>query len=173
MLDGITNFLAKLTKYEWLNVLIPGGVAVVLCRVLSLPAFTAENWFERIVVYFIWGEIVSRIGAVIIEPMMKSCGMVRFAKYADYIAYSSKNKDEANHLLGNANLCRTMIALGLVLFFIRIYYMLPVCGHVRCLTFVLKDIALLGWSMLFMAAYCRQVKFIVGRVEEFKKLEGA
>lgn len=168
-MQTITNFLARLSKYDWLNEVIPGAAFVVVCRTLDLPMVRADNLFETIVEYFIAGAIISRIGAALIEPMLKGVGLVKFAPYEQYLDYRKANEQDADMLMARLNFNRTMISLWCVTLGLKLFFSLPTCGHVRCLHFSWRDVILVALALLFIVAYVRQVKFINGRISAYIK----
>lgn len=168
-MESITNFLARLSKYDWLNEVIPGVAFAVLCRTLDLPMVHTDNLFETIVKYIIAGTIISRIGAVFIEPTLKGIGLVKFAPYEQYLDYRKANEQDADMLMARLNFNRTMISLWFVTLGLKLFCSLPTCGHVRCLQFSWSDVVLVVLAVLFIVAYVRQVGFVRGRISAYIK----
>jgi uncharacterized membrane protein len=100
--------------------------------------------------------------------MLKYAQVVRVYKYDDYQEYQALHKEFSDILMANANFARTLCALGLLLAILRLSVLLPCCGHVACVLFGWRDVAVAAWIMLFLFAYCRQVNFLVARIEKFK-----
>lgn len=171
-MESIINFLTRLSKYDWLNEMIPGAAFFMLCRTLDLPMVRADNWFEIIVEYFIAGAVISRIGATIIEPALKGVGLVKFAPYEQYLDYRKANEQDADVLMAMLNFNRTMISLWCVTLGLKLFFALPTCGHIRCLHFSWYDVALAALALLFIVAYVRQVGFVKGRVSAYIKKQG-
>lgn len=168
-MEAITSFLARLGKYDWLNEVIPGAAFVVLCRTLELPMVHTDNWFETVIEYFIAGAIISRIGAVFIEPMLKGIGLVKFAPYEQYLDYRKANEKDADMLMSMLNFNRSMISLWCLTLGFKLVCSLPICGHVRCLHFTWGDVVLVVLALLFVFAYVRRVGFIKGRISAYMK----
>ena len=168
-MEWINAFLSIITKYEWLNWLLPGVFFVLMARVLKCPMFSPENWMESLGAYIFWGELSSRVGALVIEPLLRFANVVKFAEYDDYQDYQRNNKEYSDTLMSNANFARTLCALGIILLVMRVVVLLPNCGHVYCFVFGWKDLAVIAWAVLFLLAYCRQVNFLVKRIDKFKK----
>ena len=167
-MEIITSIINRLSKYEWLNRLFPGVFLVLMAKALQCPMFSPDNWLETLGVYMLWGELSSRVGALVIEPLLKHAHIVRFAEYGDYQDYQALHKEIANMLMTNANFARTLCALGLLVELLRFSVVLPCCSHIACVAFGWRDVAVLAWIMLFLFAYCRQVNFLVARIEKFK-----
>lgn len=168
-METITSIINRLSKYEWLNRLFPGVFLVLMAKVLQCPMFSPDNWLETLGVYMLWGELSSRVGALVVEPLLRFARVIRFADYVDYQDYQKENKEYCGMLLANANFARTLCALGLLLFVMRLVVLLPTCGHLVCKVIGWRDIALFAWTILFLFAYCRQVNFLVERIDKFKK----
>jgi len=167
-MEIITGIINRLSKYEWFNRLFPGVFFVLMAKVLRCPMFSPSNWLETLGMYMLWGELTSRVGALVLEPLLKYAHVVRFSEYEDYQDYQEQDKCGADMLTTNANFARTLCALGLLLELLRFSVLLPRCGHVQCATFGWRDIAVFAWTALFLFAYCRQVNFLVARIEKFK-----
>lgn len=168
-MELLNSFLARVTKYEWLNRLLPGVFFVLMARVLKCPMFSPENWLEAVGAYILWGELSSRVGALVIEPLLRFANIVKFAEYDDYQDYQKINKGCSDMLIANANFARTLCALGIMLLVMRVVRLVQNCNHVSCVSFGWKDLAIIIWVMLFLFAYCRQVNFLVKRIDKFKK----
>ena len=167
-MEWINSFLARVSKYEWLNRLLPGVFFVLMARVLECPMFSPQNWIESLGAYILWGELSSRIGAVVVEPLLRFANIVKFAEYDDYQDYQKSNKEYSDMLMTNANFARTLCALGIILLAMRTLLLLPSYDHIACMAFGWKDLAIIAWVVLFLFAYCRQVNFLVRRIEKFK-----
>lgn len=168
-METISRFLSHLSKYEWLNDIIPGTSFVILSRLLSLPIIPTQNWFERFIVFFVVGAVLSRIGALVVEPIIKGLGLVRFAPYDQYLDYRSANEADASMLVSILNFYRTMTAHWISLLVLKMAYCLPTCEHVRCLSFSWLDIFLFLLACLFAIAFINQVGFIKGRIKKYLK----
>lgn len=168
-MDFLKSIIFKFSKYELFNRLLPGVFFVLLSKVLKCPMLKPDNWVETFGVYIFWGELSSRIGALFIEPFLKITKFVRFVEYSDYQDYQRENKEYSDKLIANANFARTLCAHGLLLEVMRLWVLLPNCKHIACVSFGWLDIAVFALTILFLFAYCRQVNFLVDRIEKFKK----
>ena len=169
MMDWLSGFFKQLGKYDWLNILFPGVFFVLLSRGLSCPLLQPENWLERIGSYLLYGELCSRVGAIIIEPVIKHAARLKFVERCDFEDYRKENREFANILVTKLNFCRTLCAMGVVLMISRFVVLVPNLSQLTGVSFGWKDVGLVFWTLLLAAAYCRQVDFIVESVEKYLK----
>ena len=102
MEDIIKNLVEKISSYDILNNLFPG---VIFCSIVErttrITFSTGEIW-EDLFLYYFAGMIISRIGSIFIEKILKSIKVrnkktkekdkfLKFAPYGDYIEASEAN----------------------------------------------------------------------------------
>lgn len=159
---ALSDLLAKLSSYNLFNYLLPG---VLFCAIAD--GFFGYDLVQKDIVigvflYYFVGLVVSRVGSVLIEPVLKKIGFVTFASYSDYVA--AEAKDPKIETLSEANnMYRTLVALLASLFLLAGYNgvvdALPELNHYT------KYIALTGLLVLFLCAYRKQTNFLRQRVE--------
>jgi len=158
------DLLNKVSSYNILNNLLPGGVFVFLLRRMTSFNLYDENAVIQLIICYFAGMIISRFGSVIVEPVLRK--FVKFAEYPDYIKASKKDA-KIEILLETNNTYRSFAALFVVLFLAELYEVLekklPVCENIR---FFLIFIVLF---LLFVISYIKQTKYIVNRVKEALK----
>ena len=88
MEDIIKNLVEKISSYDILNNLFPG---VIFCSIVErttrITFSTGEIW-EDLFLYYFAGMIISRIGSIFIEKILKSI-KVRNKKTKEKINFSS------------------------------------------------------------------------------------
>ena len=151
------ELLKKISEYDILNKIVPGVIFVTTLNVAYGIKIEINNFLESLLVFYACGEILSRIGAIILEDIFKK--FIKFADYTDYVEASKVDKkiDLFNKI---NNMYRTLISLFSTLFFINIVIIFLKCNHIY---YVLFFIFLL-LTLLFIKSYIRQTKFIVKRV---------
>lgn len=96
MEDIIKSVSEKISSYNIFNNLLPG---VVFCYILNkITRFTIANGdlVENIFMYYFVGMIISRIGSLIVEPILtkaktKKIGpFIKRSNYKDYIVAAKK-----------------------------------------------------------------------------------
>ena len=104
MEDIIKNLVEKISSYDILNNLFPG---VIFCSIVErttrITFSTGEIW-EDLFLYYFAGMIISRIGSIFIEKILKSIKVRnkktkekdKFLKFAPYCIFR-KNRALAPH----------------------------------------------------------------------------
>lgn len=104
------KILEKISSYNIFNYLFPGVVFCVVCdRYFSIPLIQ-ETIVNGIFLYYFIGLVISRIGSVVIEPMMKKVGLLEFSEYSDFLKASKM--DSKIEILSEANnMYRTILSM--------------------------------------------------------------
>ncbi len=156
------NFLDKLSSYNLFNYLFPGILFVVIASEISSINFIQENIFIGVFVYYFIGLIISRIGSLIIEPLLKTLSFVTFSEYKDYISASSKDKNI--ELLSEVNnMYRTISAMFLLVLCIP-----PLEGFYIMYPEAITIVMVIALIILFLCSYKKQTKYITQRVDANK-----
>lgn len=159
------ELLDKLSSYNIFNYLLPGVLFTVILKALTEYDFTQENILIGAFVYYFIGLIVSRIGSLVIEPILKKIKFLKFSKYSDFITASKK--DIKIEVLSEVNnMYRTICSLLLLTFILKLFEWF--CTNVEFLkdydTFILIAL-LLG---LFLFSYRKQTDYVRKRVDNNK-----
>lgn len=162
------DLLEKLSSYNIFNYLLPGVVFVAISKSLTKYNFVQEDIVIGVFLYYFIGLVISRIGSIVIEPILKWIKFVRFSEYIDYVDASSKDKlievlSEAN------NMYRTFLSLFLSLSLLKIFEILS--ERYQCLSLISSEIAILGLLILFAFSYRKQTAYITKRVDRVKNKE--
>ncbi len=160
------DFLDKIGTYNIFNYLLPGVLFAVFTSRLTGFNLVQEDILEGAFVYYFIGSVVSRIGSLIIEPMLKKIKFISFAPYNDFILASKL--DPKIEILSEANnMYRTFCALILCLAVTYCCYIaeqkLPILSEVR------PGAIVLGLLILYLFSYKKQTDYINKRVNANKK----
>src|SRR5581483_4518955 len=79
------DLLDKLSSYNLFNYLLPGTLFVAVAQRISDLEFEQDNIVIELFVYYFVGLVISRIGSLIVEPIMKATKFVTFAPYKDFV----------------------------------------------------------------------------------------
>jgi predicted neutral ceramidase superfamily lipid hydrolase len=157
----MNEIINKLSSYNILNFLIPGGVYLLLCdNYLDFNIETSSVSF--LLVAYIAGMIISRVGSLIIEPIFRSIKLISYAKYSDYVKASMKDQ-KIETLLMETNMLRTMISLVLLFLFsvliqrIKIQFDL----HHNLILFI----GLIFVLLILFLSYRKQISYIKKRID--------
>lgn len=85
------KLLDKITSFNIFTYFLPGLIFSFLVeRYTSWVLLSGEVYKDVFIIYFI-GLVISRIGSVIIEPILVSLKFVKMGKYEDYVAACKLN----------------------------------------------------------------------------------
>lgn len=112
--------LEKLSSYNIFNYLFPGVLVAVLGSAVSSFNLLADDIVVGVFLYYFYGLVVSRIGSLILEPILKWIKVIEFAPYADFVTASRIDEkievlSEQNNMyrtLASTFLCLTLLALA-------------------------------------------------------------
>ena len=154
------KFLAQLSSYNILNNLLPGSIFCFVLKFLFNIHLMASDLIEDLFLYYFCGIVISRVGSILVEPILKK---IRFIKFIDYKTFlnASKIDPKIEVLSETNNMYRTFIALfvlvaivGVYNYFSDIYIQLKEYLPVAIIAFLL---------ILFTISYKKQVSYITKR----------
>ena len=157
------EFLDKLSSYSIFNYLLPGTIFAGLSDKLTSYSLIQDNILIGLFLYYFIGLIISRIGSLTLEPLLKWIKVVKFADYNDYVK-ASKLDPKVELFSEQNNMYRTLCSLPIMLGFLKIYdglirNNLPGGAHMN------DVILLMGLLALFLMSYRKQTKYVVQRIE--------
>lgn len=156
------DLLEKLSSYNIFNYLFPGVLVAVLGTAISSFDLLADDIVVGVFLYYFYGLVVSRIGSLVLEPILKKARVVRFAPYADFVT-ASRIDDKIEMLSEQNNVYRTLASTFLCLTLIGLadWFLarLPTLYTYRVQIAVLLLLALFIWS------YRKQTTYVAARVK--------
>ena len=157
----MSELIQKLSSYNLFNYLFPGTVFAHLAERFTAYQLLQEDLFVAFFVYYFAGLVISRVGSLLIEPVLKKVGFVKFASYEDFVR--REKEDQKLEVLSEANnTYRTLTSLFLSLGVLKgaetllALEAVPVQAGPVVLT--------LGLSALFLFSYRKQTEYIRKRV---------
>lgn len=109
--------------------------------------------------------MVSRIGSIVIEPVLKGVGFLHFSEYKDYI--QAAKEDKVLEILSEANnMYRTFLSLFLCLAMLKTFEVIT--GYHPFLNDWLPAIIVVGLLFIFAFSYRKQTSYISKRVSSAK-----
>ena len=160
----MSDMLAKISSYNIFNYLFPGAVFGVFGERVRLLDLGTHDVLTRLIIYYFLGLCISRVGSVIIEPVLKLSKFVTQAPYANYLKASDKDS-EMSVMVEVTNTYRTLTAgflllpLSLKTKAVADHYHLSDADR-----YVILSILLLS---LFAFSYRKQSSFVRKRVEHY------
>jgi hypothetical protein len=156
------DLLDKLSSYNLFNYLLPGTLFAAAAEHISDYSFHRGDLIIDLFTYYFIGLVISRIGSLVVEPVLKKTGFVKFASYSAYVKASSLDEHIAI-LSEQNNMFRTLCALFLAL---PAFRALDAIGRYFGVGPVLGSLIAFGLlSALFAFAYRKQTQFVKKRVE--------
>ena len=160
------EILEKISSYNLFNYLLPGTVFVFVLSKISDHNLLQNDLLIGAFLYYFIGLIISRIGSVIIEPLLKKWKFLRFAEYSDFVIYSKKD-DKIDILSETNNMYRTIIALILALVLVKGFdWIILKIGMNETWQSIVALTLLLA---LFLFSYRKQTNYITKRILAHKE----
>lgn len=160
------ELLNKISSYNIFNYMLPGVLFAVLSHKISDINLLQDDIFVGVFVYYFFGLVLSRIGSIIVEPLLRRLSTVRFADYESFVRASSKDPN-LEVLSETNNMYRTLVALVLVGLLLRGYMCLSVI--VPQLMSWLLSLSLWGLLFLFILAFRKQTVYISRRISAIEE----
>jgi hypothetical protein len=85
------DILDKISSYNLFNYLLPGVIFAVLSQRLGIIVLPKADIVVLAFLYYFIGMIVSRLGSLFLEPLLKRFKIVKYAPYADYLKACDKD----------------------------------------------------------------------------------
>jgi hypothetical protein len=152
----------KLSSYNLFNYLFPGIIFALSSKGVTGIDLIQENVFLGLFLYYFYGLLISRIGSLIIEGILKAARFVKFASYSDFVC-ASKIDEKINLLSENSNMYRTLLSM---IFCLALLYLYTKLGEkIQWLDqykYLLLGILLLT---IFLFSYKKQTKYITKRID--------
>lgn len=159
----MNELLNKLSEYHFVQSLVPGMIFTYCSKMFYEINFLTDKPIYDFCVILIIGLIISRIGSIIVEPLLKKIKILNFCNYSDYIK-ASQNDSTIEKLSETNNLYRVIIATFFILIVENFYFILSE-----------KIVWLADWSylllsvlliVLFVFSYRKQTNFIKQRIKK-------
>lgn len=162
------NIIEKITRYNLFNHLLPSVVFVLIA------SYTFEFDIGKVsglgvvfVLFFAYflGMVISRLGSIIVEPVLKWLGFIKFAKYEDFLN-AVKVDTKIDKLSEENNVYRTYIAVfGTLLLLMTLK---EVATYYGLSDDQVINIGLLLLFVLFLFSYRKQTSYIKKRITKTK-----
>lgn len=156
------DILEKLTSYNLFNYLLPGVVFAVLASKTTGFSLMQQDWVLGAFLYYFIGLVISRVGSLVIEPLLKKLSFVQYAVYADFVA-ASKTDSKIEVLLEANNSYRTLATAFMLLLLLKLYDKISAVSPSIAHYGTTVGFALL--MLMFLFAYRKQTMYISKRVK--------
>jgi len=159
------DILDKLSSYNLFNYLLPGVVFVILADAITDYSFIQKDVVLGLFLYYFIGLVISRVGSLVVEPLLKRVSFLKFADYKDYVV--ATKKDERVELLSEVNnTYRTLCACFGLLILLKLVEILGKKFSIpQGWEFFILVVLLL---VIFLSSYKKQTAYVKKRVEANK-----
>lgn len=156
------ELLDKLSSYNLFNYLLPGVIfAALVDRFTSFHAIQ-DSIAVGVFVYYFIGSIISRVGSLLIEPLLKRTKFVTFASYSDFVS-AAKEDPKIEILSEQNNMYRTICAMFLLFGAVIIFDKFG--KQCTWLEEWSGSLALTALFSLYLFSYRKQCNYITKRVK--------
>jgi hypothetical protein len=111
----MSEFIKLLSTYNLFNYLFPGYVFIFYINLFTNYAIPKSNILTEFFLAYFLGLVISRIGSLIIKPILDKFNFIEYADYEKFVK-ASKLDSKIDLLLEVNNMYRTLIALFLICF---------------------------------------------------------
>ncbi|MDE1714376.1 hypothetical protein PWG14_17835 (plasmid) [Chromobacterium amazonense] len=163
------ELLDKLSSYNVFNYLLPGVLFATFVDGLTSFRILQKDIAVGVFVYYFLGSVVSRVGSLFIEPVLRKVGIVKFAPYADFVRVSKTDPkldvlSEANNMY--RTFCSLMICVGVVSLYDRASSSWPALQKAA------PTVLIAGLFFLYLLSYKKQTAYISKRIEASTTQDG-
>jgi hypothetical protein len=155
------QFLNKLSSYNIFNYLLPGIIFIYAAEIITHIELTKNQLVISFFLFYFYGLVISRVGAMILEPCLTFLKIIKKHSYTDFLIASKKDA-KIEILLEVRNMYRTLCALffiiGIIYFFQTDYPTL----HLAHDQYLLPLIIFL--FSLFLISFYRQNNLLFQRI---------
>ena len=155
------DLLDKISSYNIFNYLFPGIVFAAIASKFTTYNFLREDLLVGGFAYYFLGLVISRIGSLVVEPLLKKTGIITFSSYENFVR-AAKDDAKLEVLSETNNMYRTLVALPLCVGGVCLYDKTEKLFHLsELVTLSVVGVGLLG---LFILSYRKQTAYIAKRV---------
>jgi hypothetical protein len=79
------DLLDKLSSYNIFNYLLPGVLYAAFAEAFTSFHFVHKDPVVGVFLYYFFGSVISRVGSLLVEPIMKRLNFINFAPYEDFV----------------------------------------------------------------------------------------
>lgn len=156
------EFIKKISSYNIFNYLLPGTLFAYIFSAGSNLNLVQDDLLFGIFLYYFIGLTISRVGSLIIEPLLKGVKFLKFSEYKDFVI-ASRNDTQLDVLSEGNNMYRTFISLFSILGVLKFYaYLISLLPWLKDMS---STIIFFLLFILFLFSYRKQTEFIRKRVE--------
>lgn len=157
----MNEVVSKFSSYNIFNYLVPGAILCLLLHERRLLDLDAVDLAAKLVVFYVVGMAVSRVGSLIVDPVLKRAKLIPRSNYTDYVR-ATAHDDKVSVLLETSNTYRTMTSaciIGLTAYLLSIALPTTWLRHDA-----VGAVTIAALTALFVFAYIKQNRSVTRRV---------
>lgn len=158
----VKDLLDKLSSYNIFNYLLPGILFAAFVDGLTTLRVLQKDVVVGVFIYYFLGSVVSRVGSLLVEPILKRMKFVQFAPYTAFVK-ATKVDAKIEILSEQNNMYRTFIALFVSVAAVAAYDKASLA--VPFLHVAAPYVCIAGLLVLYMFSYQKQTAYVKKRVE--------
>lgn len=156
------ELLDKISSYNIFNYLLPGVLFAYLSSEFKGINLVQNDLLTGAFFYYFIGLIISRVGSLFIEPILKKSRFVKFAHYKDFVK-ATQNDSKIDILSEVNNMYRTLTSMSLLLIFTYLYSLLLIkFPDIKLWSF---PVLIVLFIIMFLFAYRKQTNYITERIK--------
>ncbi len=160
------DILGKISSYNILNYLLPGVLFAAAADYFTVYSIIQEDTLIGLFLYYFIGLVISRLGSLLLEPLLKKVGFFTYVEHSHFVETSAADP-KLETLSEISNMYRTLASLFLCLSaFIIFEKIVKLCPIVGLWAPYLSILALLS---LFLYSWKKQISYITSRVATGQK----
>lgn len=160
----MNEFLSKISSYNLFNYLFPGIVFVVLAtKTMGYHVSIADPWqlVPAAFLCYLVGMVISRFGSLVLEPVLRLLGFVKFADYRDFLAAADQDQ-RLETLSAVNNTYRTLLSAFTLLLLLKGY--VAVAGAYEYVQGRQGTLLIILLLVTFLFSYRKQSSYVTRRV---------
>jgi len=160
------EILEKISSYNLFNNLFPGVLFVLIAKYVTAYNFIQSDIVLGVFLYYFIGLVISRIGSLLIDPVLKAVKFIKVKPYDEYVM-ASKQDEKINLFAEINNMYRTICAMAVSVLILRLYEYCVVKFQIcDAVTPIILGVSI---AILFLFSYRKQTKYIIKRIDVANK----
>jgi hypothetical protein len=155
------ELLDRISSYNLFNYFFPGIAFAILSEVTTGFSFRSGNLLIDVFSYYLIGLIISRFGSLVIEPLLRRIGLIKFAPYSDFVKASARDA-KLETLSEVNNMYRTLCSMSVLLPLLILYKVLE--KKIHGLSFIRAWVLIIALIVCFLLSYAKQTRYVANRV---------
>lgn len=156
------DLLDKLTSYNIFNYLLPGVLFAAFVDGLTSLKVLQKDLVVGVFLYYFLGSVVSRVGSLLVEPILLRMKFVQYTPYAAFVK-AAKVDAKIEVLSEQNNMYRTFVALFISVAAVAAYDKASLA--IPLLHAAAPYVCIAGLLVLYLFSYRKQTAYVKQRVE--------